>query len=169
MPLILTETEIPWSHQTLPAHVASFVEEGLRRSREIDCFDFVPSHAETLYARLDSLPRGRFCEWGSGIGIGVGIASMLGFTAQGVEIHELLGLASRRLLEEHGLSATIEIGDYFAHPHEADYYFTYCWPGQMNRVEQLFCDSAPTEALLLICHGHDDIRCKVKQYVESSS
>jgi hypothetical protein len=44
----------------------------------------------------------------------------------------------------------------------ADYYFTYCWPGQMSQVEERFLEIAPANARLLICHGAEDIRCKVK-------
>jgi hypothetical protein len=165
----LIAIEISKVSAPMPELAARFVEEAVRRSRSINCFDFVPSNAENLHAVLASLPRGRFCEWGSGMGIGVGLATMLGFAASGVEIHRELVEESRRLLTDYQLAATITLGDYFEHPQLADYYFTYCWPGQMNRVEQLFWDAAPHQAKLLICHGADDLRCKVKRFASNAA
>jgi hypothetical protein len=158
----LIEIDSPCTLRPLPMAVAALVEDGLRRSKKIDCFDFVPSSAAVLYSRLAEFPVGKYCEWGSGIGVGVGIARLLGFDALGVEIHEELAVESRQLLADHGIKATIKTGDYFEDPQTADYYFAYCWPGQMNQVEQLFSESAPDHAILLICHGAEDLRCKVK-------
>ena len=62
-----------------------------------------------------------------------------------------------------GLSATIETGDYHEIDRPADIYFSYCWPGQMYDTEQRFIEAAPDDAMLLICHGAEDVRCKVKQ------
>ncbi|MDH3213930.1 MAG: hypothetical protein OEM05_15735 [Myxococcales bacterium] len=139
------------------------VREGLARSRDIACFDFVPSDYAVVYGELAALPRGSFCEWGSGIGIATGLAELLGFEAHGIEIDAAMAAASRRLLADFGLSATVETGDYLAIEHASDVYFTYCWPGQMLRVERRFLESAPESARLLICHGAGDVRCKVKQ------
>ncbi len=145
--------------------ISEFIEEGLRRSKTIDCFDFVPSDYQVVNSVLDTMPRGRFCEWGSGIGIVTGLADMLGFDARGIEINEQMAVASRELLADFGLSATIETGDYFDISYDADIYFTYCWPGQMARVEQHFLSATQTHARLLICHGAQDVRCKVKAYI----
>ena len=146
----------------IPESPETFAEEGLRRARSIDCFDFVPSDYSVLYRTLSELPRGRLCEWGSGIGIGVGLATFLGFESNGIEINPELAAASRRLLSDFGLAATVTTGSYFEEQHSANIYFTYCWPGQMLRVEQHFLQAAPCHARLLICHGAKDIRCKVK-------
>ena len=141
---------------------AEFVIEGLRRSRTIDCFDFVPSNYNTVYSVLAALPPGgRFCEWGSGIGIVTGLAARLGFAACGIEIHAKMAAASRQLLADYGLSATIETGSYFEMERAADNYFTYCWPSKWQRVEEHFESVAPAHARLLMCHGAEDIRCKV--------
>ena len=111
------------------------------------------------------MPRGRFCEWGSGMGIVTGLAEMLSFDACGIEINEEMAAASRELLTDFGLSATIKTGDYLKISHDADIYFTYCWPGQMPRVEKHFLSATPRHARLLICHGAQDIRCKVKPHM----
>ncbi len=102
------------------------------------------------------------CEWGSGMGIGVGLAEMLGFKSYGIEIDPALAAASRVLLAEFGLSAKVATGSYFDRRRDADVYFTYCWPGQMPRVEEHFLLVAPSNARLLICHGAEDIRCRAK-------
>jgi hypothetical protein len=142
--------------------VSQFIDEGLRRSKTIDCFDFVPSNYQMVYAVLQSMPRGRFCEWGSGIGIITGLADTLGFDACGIEIDEQLASASHEFLADFGLSATIKTGDYYEISHDADIYFTYCWPGQIPRVEQHFLSATPDQAKLLIYYSAKDVRCNVK-------
>ena len=46
----------------IPEFPANFAEEGLRRSKTINCFDFVPSNYCVLYAILSNLPRGSMTE-----------------------------------------------------------------------------------------------------------
>lgn len=146
----------------MDAVMARFVAEGLRRSRAIDCFDFVPSNSAVLHGVLGTFAPARFCEWGSGIGIGLGIAAMLGFDACGIELHPELADASRQLLQEFGLEASVVTGDYLQIDQPADLYFAYCWPGKMQQLEQRFLTLAPPAARLLICHGAEDIRCKIR-------
>ena len=156
-------TEIPiLTHDTpIPSVVEEFAAEALRRSKSIECFGFVLSSHSVVYRVLDALPRGTFCEWGSGMGINTGIAAMLGFEAWGIELNPKLAAASRELLAEYGLDATILTGDYLEIECNADVYFVYCWPGQMMNVEARFLATAPASAKLLICHGAEDVRCKV--------
>jgi hypothetical protein len=160
--LILEEVPVTWQPVTPPPEVAAFAEEGLRRSRAIDCFDFVPTDYPTVYAVLRSLPRGSFCEWGSGLGIVTGIAEMLGFQACGIEIHAELAAASRRLLHDFGLRATIATGNYLQMAPQADLHFVYCWPGETPRVEAHFLAVTAPSARLLYCNGAADIRCRRK-------
>jgi hypothetical protein len=147
---------------SIPEAGLRFIEEGLRRSKSIDCFDFVPSNHQVVYSVLLSMPRGRFCEWGSGIGIVTGLAEMLGFEACGIEIDERLAAASRVLLADFGLSSAIETGSYFDISRDADTYFVYCWADEIPGVEQHFLSATPHHATLLICHGAEDVRRKVK-------
>lgn len=159
---MLREIPLPELNGQMPEQVQLFAAEGLRRAKRIDCFDFVPSQAEAVYRALAALPaQGRFCEWGAGIGINTGIAALLGYEAYGIEIHPQLASAARQLLADFQIQADIATGDYFVLSRPADVYFTYCWPGQMARVEEHFAQFAPPEARLLICHGAEDIRCKV--------
>lgn len=158
----LVEAVLTPAHVVLPARGRRLIRDGLRRSRAIDCFGFVPCDYEVFYAHLAALPPGAFCEWGSGMGIATGLADLLGFQALGIEIDEALAAASRQLLAEHGFRATIQTGDYLTLESRADVYFTYCWPGQMEQVKRRFDQIAPPAARLLICYGAEDLRCLIR-------
>lgn len=127
----------------------------------MDCFDFVPSNYELAWRTLDALPRGRFCEWGSGFGLVTGIAELLGFDASGIELDQNLAEASRKLLNDFQLSARIITGNYFDLPCDADVVFVYCWFSKIKMAEDFFSAYAPDNARLLICYGQSDIRSKV--------
>ena len=163
---MLSEIPLIFTVRAMSKSVSEFIDEGLRRSKTIDCFDFVPSNYQVVYAVLQAMPRGRLCEWGSGMGIVTGLAEILGFDACGIESDTQMADASRQLLADFRLSAAIETGDYFEIGCDADIYFTYCWPGQIPRVEQHFLSVTPDHARLLICHGAEDIRCKVKPRIQ---
>jgi hypothetical protein len=163
----LHEVPLERSAGPLAKPVWEFVEEGLRRGKQIDCFDYVPSNYDVVYAALSTLPRGRFCEWGSGMGIITGLAEMLGFNAHGIELDPRLVAASRRLLADFGLSASIGTGDYLDVQHAADITFVYCWPGQVSRAEEHFLATAADGARLLVYFGPEDFRCEVKRRPES--
>lgn len=142
----------------VPRRAAEFIEEGLRRGKAVDCFDYVPGNYQVAFAVLRALAPGRFCEWGSGMGIVTGLAAMLGHVARGIEIDPRLAAASRRLLADFGLEAAIETGDYFAVRREADVYYAYCWPGQVQRVEERFEAACPDHARLILYYGPEDVR-----------
>ncbi len=163
---MLREIQLTSTARAMSKSVSEFINEGLRRSKTIDCFDFVPSNYQMVYAVLRTMPRESFCEWGSGIGIVTGLADMLDFDACGIEINKQMAAASRKLLADFRLYPAIKTGDYFKIDCDADVYFTYCWPGQMQRVEQHFLSVTPDHARLLICHGAEDIRCKVKPHIQ---
>ncbi len=159
---MLVEIPLTPSDRPLSQLAVELIAQGRSRFRTVDCFDFVPCDYALAWRVLDSVPRGRFCEWGSGFGIVTGLAEILGFEALGLEIHPALADASRQLLADVGLTSRIQTGDYFADQFAADSYFVYCWPGLMTATEERFLAIAPAEARLLICHGQDDIRCKVR-------
>jgi|GEM_PF-1361849 len=114
-------------------------------------FDFIQSNHELAWRTLDALPRGKFCEWGSGFGLITGLAEMLGFDASGIELDERLADASRSLFAEFGLNAKITTGSYFEQPCTADVVYVYCWPGREELVEVHFESAAPSGSQLLIC------------------
>ena len=147
----------------LPARAQELVDAGLARVKSIDWFDFVPSDYQVVYTLLAALERGRFCEWGSGIGIVTGLAEMLGYAAPvGLEIHEPLVTASNEIYARFGLKARAEVGDYFERSDVADLYFTYCWPGVVERTQERFLTIAPPGARLIVYYGPADVRWTAK-------
>lgn len=155
----LAEYPLRPKHGAMPERLCRYIDAARTAGGAIDCFDYVASDPATLVAHLDALPRGRFCEWGSGMGVGVAIADLLGFVAVGLEIHPQLAQQSRRLLAEHGFGGRIVCADYLDRSPPAEVYFVYCWPGQANRVRQRFRDLAAADSKLLFFHGADRVRC----------
>ena len=142
----------------MPEAAKRLQQAAMERVKSISWFDFVPSDYEVVYTVLAALERGRFCEWGSGMGVATGLAEMLGYTAMGIEFHEPLVAASRALLSQFQLQARIELGDYYERTDQADLYFAYCWPGKVARTQKRFFEVAPPGARLLIYYGRSDIR-----------
>ncbi|MCA9192379.1 MAG: hypothetical protein KDB03_11475 [Planctomycetales bacterium] len=142
----------------LPSSIMQLIAKAKQREKEVSWFDFVPCDYGIVFTLLSALQRGRFCEWGSGLGVVTGIAELLGYSATGIEMHAPLAELSRELLAEHGLKAQIEIGDYFEHHAEADVYFVYCWPNRVVRTEERFLEIAPVGARLITYYGRNDVR-----------
>lgn len=159
---LLMEIPLKITPYPLNDRAAAFLEDARGRMRQVDCFDFVPSNYELAWNVLAGLPRGRFCEWGSGLGVAVGLAEILGFEAMGVELDEPLAESSRELLGAHDLMATIRAGSYFDRVDPCDYYYVYAWPSQCRAVQDLFLQQCPPHSKLLICEGQDDIRLRIK-------
>lgn len=143
---------------TLPTAARALIEDSHALHKEIHWFDFVPSNYEVVYTILASLRRGRFCDWGAGLGVVTGLAEMLGYEAMGVEFHEPLVVASRKLLDAHGLESRIECGDLYERRDVADLYFVYCWPGKVIQIEERFREIASDGARLLLYYGPNDTR-----------
>jgi len=86
------------------------------RNRQVP--KFFPSDATLLHHALihlqeeDRLLGNSFCEWGSGMGVGIGVATMLGFEAYGIELEKPLVDESRELLAGHGIDAKVIHGSY---------------------------------------------------------
>ncbi len=147
----------------IPNAVQNFLMDGRRRFSSISCFDFVPSNYENAYRYLSTISRGRFCEWGSGLGIVVGLAELLGFTASGIELNQPLAEMSRLFLADHGLQSPIYTGSYHEIEVPADYYYTYCWPSHYVSTKERFASSTPEHAKLIFCDGQDRISCFAKE------
>jgi hypothetical protein len=160
---MLVEQPLIPTDRPLSPEARALIESGRARFGTVHVFDFVPSDYEQVWRLLDALPRGRFCEWGSGFGIVTGLAAMLGFDVCGIEVDGRLAEASRQLLAEFGLAPRIDTGDYHACRCAADVYFVYTWPGRIAAVETLFDETAPPAARLLVGYGQSDIRCKLRE------
>jgi len=157
----VVEQEISPVPIELTTRAMEFLRDGRSRFRSVNCFGFVPSNYENAWALLNGLPRGSFCEWGSGFGIVVGLAEMLGFQASGIELDPQLAEASRALLRDHGLQATIATGSYLSSRDVHDYYYVYSWPSQITEAELHFANIAAERSKLLICYGQDIVKCKI--------
>lgn len=157
----LVDVPVMGTGRELSEAARQLIDQGRARFKSLRVFEFVPCNYELFWDILDSLPRGRFCELGSGWGIATGLATILGFDAQGVEMAPELVAASRKLLADNHLQATIVQGDYLQRHDQADVYFTYAWPSHMRLIEQHFLSLAQLNGRLLYCAGQDDIRCKM--------
>jgi len=154
----------------IPDSVKRLIHAAAAEVRSVNCFDFVPSDYEAVWDVLREI-RGRFgesaepsfCEWGSGLGVVTGMAEILGFRASGIEIDATLAEQSRELLKGHGLQATVLTGSYLEMTHSADVIFVYCWPSRMVETEQHFINATRKDAVLLICHGASDVRCRTRK------
>lgn len=154
---------------SVPKRVTQLLSTAALAEKSVNCFDFVPSDYEAVWRVLSEV-RGRFeepaepsfCEWGSGLGVVTGMAEIIGFRASGIEIDATLAELSRELLLSQGLKAPIVTGSYLEMTQTADVVFVYCWPGKMLETQQHFIDAAPENALLLICHGASDVRCRTR-------
>ena len=156
---LLVEAGIIAVPTELSLHAIDFLRDGRSRFAQVKCFDFVPSNYENAWAALSCLERGTLCEWGSGLGIVVGLAEMLGYQASGIELDPDLAETSRELLLAHGLSATITTGSYLDSLDSLDYYYVYSWPSQIAGVEKRFSEVANDRSKLLICYGQDQLKC----------
>lgn len=154
----LIQTTLSRTERPLDQAAVRLIEEGRRLKKEVNCFDFVGSNYENAWNTLDALPRGRFCEWGSGLGVIAGLAEILGFEACGIEQDLPLSLQSRKLLESHGLRATIHSESYFESEIRADIYYVYCWPSSQMATDAKFAEIANPDSLFLACYGSADIR-----------
>lgn len=194
--LAISVTELP-----IPIEAARFIDEADERIDrfQADCrvLAFVPCDYTAAFAVLRALSEGsytrgqRFCEWGSGFGVVVGLASMLGFDACGIEIEGSLVEESRRLAEDFDLPVefihgsfvprgaedrvhasgtyswlTTE-GDYAyddldLHVSDLDVIFAYPWPDEEAVVCDLFEEYAGTGAILATYHGNGEFRLKRK-------
>ena len=158
----LVELPIEIPDVEIPSMILDYLMDARRQFATIECFDFVPSNYENAWRYLSSIPRGRFCEWGSGLGVVVGLAEMLGFEASGIELNALLADRSRQFLDSQCLHSTIHTGSYHDIDVQADYYYTYCWPSRHRDTKERFLVSSPAHAKLLFCDGQDRLMCLVK-------
>ena len=118
--MAVEELVLPVVESVIPEAVAGLIREADRRidhlfeSGQTRRFPrFIPSDAALFYFTLAhltgrDLPLGRrFCEWGSGLGVGTCIASLLGYEAYGIEIEPELARRSRELARELAIDVQI--------------------------------------------------------------
>ncbi|MEE9391285.1 MAG: hypothetical protein V3W41_02140 [Planctomycetota bacterium] len=153
---------------------------------------FVPSNYEEVYRVLAALKErsvlsGRyFCEWGSGIGVVCGMASLLGFEACGIESRRELVEAGERFLSSFDIDIPLAQGTFIPPGADAvaddldgpawldlgcvsgydeleseiedfDVIFAYPWPGEEHVVERLFSHFADIGAVLVTFRGLEGV------------
>ena len=158
---------------------------------------FVPCDYPAAFAVLSALSEGthirgrRFCEWGSGFGVVVGLAALLDFDACGIEIEESLVAEARKLAEDFDLPVEFVRGSFVPRGAEdrvhaggtyswlttegdyayddldldvsdLDVVFAYPWPDEEVVVCDLFDRYAGTGAILATYHGSGEFRLKRK-------
>lgn len=188
----------------IPAEVQRYIEAA---QIQIDHFHykakgtpypaFVPSDFMALYCTLRAVVEGhfapgrRFCEWGSGFGIGAGLAAMLGLESYGIEIEAPLVAEAERLAKHFQLDVEFVCGSLvppggerlasrtsdFAwlqpaaddaydvlglEPEDFDMVFAYPWPGEEFAIDDLFEKFAAHGAILLSYHGVQGMRVQRK-------
>ena len=185
----------------LPADAARLIREAERR---IDRFQsecrvpaFVPCDYAAAFAVLRTLSDGvltrgrRFCEWGSGFGVVVGLAALLDFDACGIEIEESLVAEARKLADDFDLPVEFVRGSFVPRGAEdrvhaggtyswlttegdyayddldldvsdLDVVFAYPWPDEEGVVCELFDRYAGSGAILATYHGSGEFRLKRK-------
>jgi hypothetical protein len=121
MPLV--DVEISPSDVPLPPEVIRFLDDADAR---IDRFlrskrghtDFIASDSVVIYQSLCAIAESQlsagpvFCEWGCGFGVATTLASMLDFTAYGIEVERDLVDAAQNLAVDYGSDAEFVHGSF---------------------------------------------------------
>jgi len=194
--MALEELTLVLGDEPIPEKAASLIAEGEQRIAQLGRVlpGFVPSDHARVFMALRALRGGewltgdRFVEWGSGLGIVAGLASMLGYEAHAIEIEDQLVAEGERLTHDFGLEVEHAVGTFVpagsedltagtgddlewlqaggADGHEAldrdpdefDLVFAYPWPGEEEIVLALFERHAGRGAVLLTYRGLEGVR-----------
>ncbi len=128
----------------------------------------------------------RFCELGSGFGVGTLLASVRGIDSIGIEIESVLVKQAIGLAEDLDLPARFYQGNFIPSEisrllnltndvtrrgtegevydligcsfHDFDLFFAFPWPGEQRLIEAVFQAGAADDALLLTYRGCDGMR-----------
>jgi hypothetical protein len=197
----LRDLDVPISATELPADARRFIQEAEERIDRFQSECRVPAFVPCDYAAAfnvlralsdAALTRGRrFCEWGSGFGVVVGLAAMLDFDACGIEIERDLVDEARKLADDFDLPSEFVCGSFVPRgaedrvhtsgtyswlTTESDYayddldlevsdldiVFAYPWPDEEGVVCSLFEHYAGPGAVLATYHGSSEFRLKRK-------
>ncbi|MCR9232677.1 hypothetical protein [Gimesia chilikensis] len=134
--------------------VNQFLENSSRRTT-----GFVPSDFKTVYHALqaiidENLASGNLmCEWGSGFGVVASLASMLEFTACGIEVDQALVEASRRLADDFDLPVEFALGSFI--PSGAEFL-----------AEEAYVDNNAAYSWLITDaeDGYDELQCSLEDF-----
>ncbi len=179
IPAALAPVELPpeAGDVPVPRYVDCFLDDAEDRVEELEARmrngRFVPGDCRYAYQVLAWLlgtgrirPGAAFLEWGSGQGMVTILAALLGYAATGVEIDEALVQEARELAGRYDAPARFEHGTYDARAaglkvitaKKRTVVYVYPWPGEEPFFLQLFAETAPSGAWLLMGLGPADIR-----------
>lgn len=108
--LDLTPVELPPAVERLLVDAGKRIDRLFETEQNKRLPRYIPSDPKPLYRALrfldeHDLPLGRvYCEWGSGFGVGAGMAALLGYEAYGIELEESLIAESRALADRNRLT-----------------------------------------------------------------
>ena len=163
MPLV--DIEIPQEYSALPSEFVEFLGEADVRinqfmlHKKVRSGGFVPSDFRTVYQALRTIseanlaPGTTMCEWGSGFGVISSMASMLNFTAYGIEIEQDLVSASQRLADDFGLPVEFVQGSFIP------------WGGEAL-AEEAYVDNNAEYSWLIkdAAPGYDDLQLEPSDF-----
>lgn len=161
----LVDIEISNHSSVLPDEIDTFLREAdLRVSQFLEnsqrrTSGFVPSDFKTVYHALqaiidENLASGNLmCEWGSGFGVVASLASMLEFTACGIEVDQALVEASRRLADDFDLPVEFALGSFI--PSGAEFL-----------AEEAYVDNNAAYSWLITDaeDGYDELQCSLEDF-----
>jgi len=146
-------TPLPAATSTFLASAQARLDAWFARPEHKSGIGFIPSDHELVWRTLAAVRRDHpdarhLLEWGSGFGVIVGLGALLGFDAAGIEVDGRLAAASRELLAEHRLRATIAAGSFV--------------PDGLP-VRDRFCD-AETRTVLDAPAAYDELRADLDDF-----
>ena len=139
-----------WPARKLLGEAHRLIHEAEVLAGYVDEPTFVASDYHLAFEALSTFPPGRICEWGCGLGIVAGMASLLGWEAVGIEQNRDLADMARQLHADFGLWTEILDGDLFYSIEPADLYYGYMWPDLIEPMQEHFATHAPSGARLLL-------------------
>jgi hypothetical protein len=163
--MALVEIEISNHSSILPEEIVAFLSEAdLRISQFLEncprrATSFVPSNFKTVYHALQAITDANLasgnsmCEWGSGFGVVASLASMLEFTACGIEVDQDLVDASRRLADDFGLPVEFAQGSFIP-------------SGAESLAEEAYTDNNAAYSWLITDadDGYEELQCGLEDF-----
>lgn len=163
MPLV--EIEISNHGSVLPDEIDRFLREAdMRVSQFLEnnprrASSFIPSDFKTVYHALQAItdenlaPGDMMCEWGSGFGVVASLASMLEYTACGIEVDQDLVDAARRLADDFGLPVEFALGSFI--PSGAELIAEEAYVENNAEYSWLITDAED---------GYDELQCSLEDF-----
>ena len=193
---VTIDAPLPEEVDAFLTDAAAQIEDFLHANRADPVSEFVVSDFAVVYRVLETLVNShdvgeRFLEWGAGLGVVAGLASMLGMEAHAIEIAPRLVSAGREFLESHDLCVEFACGSLVPDSvdmddltggqtlatlgtgrdgydelgldlDEFDVIYVFPWPDEADALVALFDHAAAPGAILITNHGVDELMIRRK-------